>query len=466
MKEIIYNKRKIELIDTYDVCVIGGGTAGSIAGISSAKQGLKTIVIEKYSILGGTATAGMVTPMMPSYVDEMEISKEINEELQKYGDEIYSPEYEELENYTGEKRPEEPISLTWFNPDKLCVVLERTLLKYGGELLYDTSLCDVIVEGKKIKYVVLMTSEGLKAIESKCFIDASGDALLSRLAGVEVYKGDENNKNQPVSLRFELGGVDIDKFYKYMLYLGDSYCRSKPPYYTFMVTHQGRQQVLEPLLKLALEDGVITKYEYIWLQGFTIPSKPGHIAFNCPRVPTDNNSIDIFVRSNAYVVGRQMIDRYYNFMKKYVKGFENCFISKVAIQLGVRESYRIKGKKQLTFRDYLNRKKASDAIVRGDWWIDIHKDKHDSSEEYTYKYKEYYEIPYNCMVANEIKNLIVVGRCISSDFRAQASLRIQHQCRSMGEVAGYACKYSIDNNIELNAVSGAELKKFISRKER
>lgn len=465
MKAIRYNNRDIELIAGYDCCVVGGGTAGATAGISSAKLGLKTLVVERYSILGGTSTAGLVTPMMPSYVDEMEISKEINEELRRYGDEIYSPEYRELETYDKEERPEEPISLTWFNPDKLAVVLERTLKKYKGDLLYDATICDVIKENNEIKYVIVMTSEGLKAIESKCFVDGTGDAILSRLGGVPVDKGDYNNKNQPVSLRFELGGIDLERFYDFMISLGDDYCRSKLPHYTFMVTHQGRTQVLEPIMRKALENGDITKDEYIWLQGFTIPSKDGHMSFNCPRVPTNRNSTDIFVRSNAYVVGREMIDRYHNFMKKYVEGFENAFISKVAVQLGVRESYRIKGKETLTFEDYIGRRKSEDGLVRGDWWIDIHKDKHNEEEEHTFKFKEYYEIPYGAMVTNEVSNLIVVGRCISSDFMAQASLRIQHQCRSMGEIAGYACKYSIDNNIALNIVKGEEIKKIIYRKE-
>lgn len=465
MKEILYNNKKIQLIDNYDCCVLGGGTAGSIAAISSSKLNLKTLVIEKYSMLGGTSTVGLVTPMMPSYVDEMEISKEINIELQKYGDEIYSKEYSELENYDKEDRPEEPISLTWFNPDKLATVLERTLKKYGGQVLYDATLCDVVTEKNNIKYAIVMTSDGLKAIESKCFIDGTGDALLSRLSGVEVYKGDEKGNNQPISLRFEMGGINLNEFYDYMISLGDDYCKSKPPHYTFMVTHQGRKQVLEPVMRKALEDGVITKDEYIWLQGFTIPSKYGHMSFNCPRIPTNRNATDIFVKSDAYIKGREMIDRYYNFMRNYVKGFENCYISKIAIQLGIRESYRIKGKKELSFKDYLNRSKSNDGLVKGDWWIDIHKDEHDEADEHTYKYKEYYEIPYDCMVTETISNLIVVGRCISSDFRAQASLRIQHQCRSMGEVAGYACKYSIDRNISLNEVLGEEIKQYINRKE-
>lgn len=463
MKKIRYNNKDIQLIDGYDCCVLGGGTSGAVTGISSAKLGLKTLVIERYSILGGTSTAGLVTPMMPSYVDEMEISKEINEELIKYGDKIYSDEYKELEDYSGEERPEEPIALTWFNPDKLAVVLERLLKKYNGDLLYDSTICDVSINDNGIDHIIIMTSDGLKAVRSKCFVDATGDAILSRLSGVPVEKGDKENRNQPVSLRFEMGGIDISAFYNFMISLGDDYCRSKPPYYTFMVTHQGRTQVLEPIMKKALENGDLTEEEYVWLQGFTMPSKDGHMAFNCPRVPTGRNSTDIFIRSNAYVKGREMIDRYYLFLKKYIVGFENSYVSKIAVQLGVRESYRIIGKEKLTFIDYIERRK--NGIVKGDWWIDIHKDKHNQEEEYTYKFKEFYEIPYGAMVTNEISNLIVVGRCISSDFEAQASLRIQHQCRSMGEVAGFACKYSIDKDIALNLIEGKELKSFIYRKE-
>ncbi len=65
---------------------------------------------------------------------------------------------------------------------------------------------------------------------------------------------------------------------------------------------------------------------------------------------------------------------------------------------------------------------------------------------------EYYEIPYRALVTNEIKNLIVCGRCISASFILQASMRIQPSCITLGETAGVAAKYSIENDICLNEI--------------
>ena len=46
--------------DRYDVIVCGGGPAGIAAAVSSARQGAKTALVERYGIVGGMLTAGMV----------------------------------------------------------------------------------------------------------------------------------------------------------------------------------------------------------------------------------------------------------------------------------------------------------------------------------------------------------------------------------------------------------------------
>ena len=56
----------------YDVIIIGGGTAGAVAAISAAREGLKTLVVEQYGALGGTQTLGMVNPLMPSLIQKDE----------------------------------------------------------------------------------------------------------------------------------------------------------------------------------------------------------------------------------------------------------------------------------------------------------------------------------------------------------------------------------------------------------
>jgi hypothetical protein len=56
---------------------------------------------------------------------------------------------------------------------------------------------------------------------------------------------------------------------------------------------------------------------------------------------------------------------------------------------------------------------------------------------------DYYDIPYGCLVAADVDNLFVAGRCISAEHESQASLRIQQTCMSLGQAAGTAAALSV-----------------------
>ena len=70
---------------------------------------------------------------------------------------------------------------------------------------------------------------------------------------------------------------------------------------------------------------------------------------------------------------------------------------------------------------------------------------------------EYYEIPYRCLINDKICNLITVGRCISTSFLMQASIRIIPTVIDMGEAAGIACAYGLKNSIDLSDIQGQKL---------
>ena len=123
--------------------------------------------------------------------------------------------------------------------------------------------------------------------------------------------------------------------------------------------------------------------------------------------------------------------------------------------LGVRESWRIQGKYCLKSEDYFNAQKFPDAVCRTAYPIDIHDEVLDNARNLAKG--EFYEIPYRSLVTNEISNLIVVGRCISTDFPVQSSVRIQPTCMSMGEAAGIASAYGLKNNIAVNAIDWASI---------
>lgn len=450
----------------YDVCVIGGGTAGCFAAASAAKKGLKVIVIEKYGSLGGTSVQSLVTPSMPTFVEESDLYKEFQGILEGYEGQVYSDKYETARAEATTERPNESTQVMYFSSISMQYALEEFLLKYDVEILYDTVFFNSNVNNGKIESIDVQTISGNEKIEASNFVDASGDGLLSEMSGVEMFVGDEEGVNQYTSLRFEVANINTDVFLDYVNNeLGQTDCESEYPHYQFAVTHQGRDQVLEVKVNQALEDGVITKEEYVWLQGFSMPSKPGAFSFNCPRIPTKINISDPRVRSQNYIKGRKMILNYMDLLKGYLPGFENAYLNTVAPMIGIRESKRIKGQYVLTKDDYMARRQFADGLVDCDWWIDIHKDVHDTEDECLFEYKEYFEVPYRAMVTNEIENLIVCGRCISSDFAAQASVRIQPQCRMMGEVAGYALKYAVANNVSLKDIDGSDIRKELEWKQ-
>ena len=116
--------------------------------------------------------------------------------------------------------------------------------------------------------------------------------------------------------------------------------------------------------------------------------------------------------------------------------------------VGVRESWRIRGKYYMEADDYLKARHFSDAVCRTAYPIDIHDVKLTSFKKL--KKGQYYEVPYRALVTNEISNLLVVGRCASGSFTAQASFRIQPTCMSMGEAAGVAAAWGISHDTPVN----------------
>ena len=441
-EKLTYYDKEINVIADVDCCVAGGGSAGAPAAISAAMNGVKTLILDKGLCLGGSQTKGLVTPVMPSRVENYTtvVNTAILNKLKELGD-LNSDGINETQ---------------WFDPEKMALAYELLIQENGGDILYDADLVDVVKAqseslpaGNVIKYIIVNTIAGLVAIKSKTFVDATGDAVLSRLAGVPYEKGDENGENQSVSLRFEMGGVDIRKLYEYMSAKGDEFCQLKPPFYEIAMV-EGKGFVLEPDFQKAVKDGFLQPEDLHYFQAFAIPSKLGVMSFNCPEIPNMTDAGDPVKLSRAVTKGRQMQLRIIKFLNKYIPGFENAYKIKETAMFNIRENFRIKGKYFMTEEDYFNRNKFDDAVAKSAYYIDVHGKKH--LADFHMKSGEYYEIPYRTLITNEVDNLIVAGRCVSANFLMQSSLRVQRTCCDMGEAAGRACAISIKKNTALNKV--------------
>lgn len=444
MGKIEYNGRQVELIGTYDTLVVGGGMSGASAAITAAKNGNHTLIVERFNTLGGTGVNALVTPMMPSFVEHGENFHAVEEALKENG-----------------KTTRDGMSeYVWFTAEDMADVLEQLYVTAGGKILYDTVVIDCVVEKEKIKYLIVSNVNGISALAADEFVDASGDAVLTRLCGVDVMHGDENGNNQISSLRFEMAGIDVDKYRKYCLYLGDEFSQLKEGYFFESAMVGGKNFKLEPVFLKGVEKGILKKEDLHYYQCFSLPGRPGCMSFNCPHITTLKDNTDAMRRSEAVIEGHQMIKRLVKFLTECMPGFEHAFLIKEAAMLGVRESYRLKGTYVLTEKDYLDRARFHDGIAKGDWYIDVHSADKGLVHQDKFQPGEYYEIPYRALINPQIKNIITVGRCISTSFLMQASIRIMPTVIDMGEAAGKACAYAKKNKIQLNEVDGSLLGKI------
>jgi len=445
LKSITYGKREIPVLYEVDCCVCGGGTAGVSAAIMAARGGLNTLIVEKGIVLGGAQTQALVLPFMPTYVEgsDTPLITEIKKRMLDEGIDM----------------DDKVTTFGWFNPEKMAYIYDQLLKEAGGKVLYNASLVDTVVEADSIKYIIVNTIEGLMAIKAETFIDSTGDAVLSRLSGIRTEKGyEKTGNNQPMSFRFEMGGIDFDKLYAYIQSINDKWCATKPPYFEIaMARHRDIKYALEPIFVEGYTRGEVTLEDIEYFQAFTIIGKPGCMSMNCPEIPVKYKATKAVDLSEAIVFGREMIQRISKFLIKNVPGFENAYISREASMVGARESFRIVGKYQMTEKDYYERRIFDDAVAKTAWYIDAHGEK---VGEYLNK-GEYYEIPYRALVTNEIDNLIVAGRCISATFILQASMRIQPTCMSIGEAAGVAAAYSKKENIPVNQIDWSKVDKAV-----
>jgi len=455
-KSSVFDNANIPTLLTADVCVCGGGPAGTAAAVTAARNGLKVVLIESGTVLGGLQTQGLVYPAMPTRINNSDTPyiTDLNKRFAVHGFDVNFSE--EPVNKNGGTAREYPPELLAFIYDELCA-------DYRVEVLYNTTLVGAKTSAGKITEAIIQTVEGLQSVSAKIFIDATGDAILSRYAGVPAERGSEHTgRNQKMSFRFEMGGVEEMKVYKFFVKkLKDGWCESKPPEFEFAKTTHTEQFYFEGIRR-----GEVTKDDVAYIQAFTILGKPGTMSMNCPEVsPYLYSSTNTLDRSRAIRECRIMTRRLANFFIKNIPGFKKAYISREASMLGVRESWRVKGKYYMTADDYFDGKKFSDAVCRTAYPIDIHDEVLNLSKHLAQG--DYYEIPFRALITNEFENLAVVGRCASGNFSAQASFRIQPTCMSMGEAAGIASAYSLKNNLALNKVAWDEIpesqRSYVSR---
>jgi hypothetical protein len=417
-----------------DVIVVGGGSSGVAAAISAARSGAKTFLIEKNGYLGGTATASLVTPMMPN---------------QSKGENLTSGIYQEVldglaQKYGGAERFSDN-NPGWVNPELLKTYLDEVCQAAGVKIYFNLEVIDVVRQGDQIQKLICFFNGEKPEFQASQYIDASGNADLSHLAGIPMLS---DPGRQAMTLRFLMGNIDLERLAHWIESV-DPEMKNSAVYHhpnghwmlSTAHTLDGPGWVLRPYFEEGIAEGLITPAEAAYFQIFSVPGMPGVVSFNCPRIETDTplDPLNPEHIQYAYIKGREQVVKTVNFCKAKLPGFEDSFLMQVAPQLGIRESRRIRGRYILTDEDILAcRKFPDESVARSSYPIDIHQASPNADKGGLQKLREgdYYEIPLRSLQPEGVENMLAVGRCISASFVAQSSLRIQAVCWAMGESAG------------------------------
>lgn len=408
-----------------DVLVLGSGPAGFAAAYTSAKNGAKVILVEQSGDVGGISTSGLMSHWTgscgsPLYYDILKRSSENNEGQFK----------NKITNL--------------IDPEKLKTLYLEMLDEVGCRLMLYTFAEDAICDGDKVLGASVINKSGKTDIYAKVIVDATGDGDIAARAGAEFILGRESdNKMQPATLMFKVGGVDYER----AVFLG-----------SFESTYETPNGELQALAKehIPYPAGHILTYK---------TTLPGVVTCNMTNaVEIDGTVADDLTK--ATLVCRRQMDDIVKYLRKFVPGYENCFIISSASLIGIRETRHFKGKYTLNEQDILEAKVFDDYVVKDAYFnFDVHNitgaglDK--TGVQKHFKQTKGYTIPYRCLLPEVKENLLLCGRNISGTHMAHSNFRVMPICIGIGEAAGAAAYISVSQNRNLNDIDASEIREII-----
>ncbi|MCU1416780.1 MAG: hypothetical protein JWP32_954, partial [Schumannella sp.] len=305
--------------------------------------------------------------------------------------------------------------------------------------------------------IVCQTKSGQQTILADVVIDTSGDGDVAALAGADFMLGrDGDGEMQPMTTYFRILNVD------YAGVVRD--CEEHPDDVNELVVPEGTDLAREDYTLIFYMKGFSKRIAKARAEGFNwiVPKDyivvkagllPGEINVNVTRY--QGNGLDARTRSAAVIDLRKQAYNTYEFLKKYVGGFEDSHLLDVAPVLGVRETRRIIGDHILTEEEVISQARFPDAIALTNAPMDIHDP--GGAGGTNISTGAGYGIPYRTLLPASIEGMLLGGRCISVDHRAFGSTRNTPPCAMTGQAAGIAAAIASRKGVTPRQLDVAEV---------
>jgi glycine/D-amino acid oxidase-like deaminating enzyme len=416
-----------------DVAVLGGGPSGIAAALGAREAGASAVLLERHPVLGGMGTAALVNNFCPAHKDHVSTRFIIGGVFARIRDElirrraIYSTCH--LEGYI---------------PEAFDAAVRDLLVQAGVRVLTGAEVASAELrdDGGRIALC-----DGREVAACRV-VDASGDATFAHRAGCPTVFGREHDGAvMPMSMCYEIRGIDLAE------------ARSGMPWTAGHDATMGEDYIWVTMHPTV--DGWIAEDRARGLLSIprehissilSMPGRPTHATVNYSRVfcadPTDPGQLRV-----ATAEGLLQVEDGIAFFRRRLPGFGRVELVRTALQIGVRESRRIRGLHVLSGEEAWACAQFDDVIAQCRYAIDIHEPNSDRTTLRSFPPGKHYDIPWRCLIPSGGPSCIVVaGRAISATHEAASSFRVSPSMMAIGEAAGVTAALAASDRRAMAAV--------------
>jgi hypothetical protein len=441
-KTVCEPSRETPVVYACDVCVVGGSCTGVFAAVRAAQLGATVALIENNGMLGGVATAGLVS-IWHSLFDTSGslriiggLTLEVIERLHRRGAAVL--------------HQNDPSKHAVLNTAELAIELDEVVRAHAGiRPFLHTRFVWPVLEGDRVTAAIVEDKTGRRAIVARCFIDASGDGDLLQRAGLGTRVLADL---QPPTTCALIHGLD-------------EVCRRNPGFSLATAVH-------DPRHANALKRG------FLW--SAAVAGVPGATMVAGTRVHNADCS-DADQLTQAEREGRRQVRALRDIVREHYAGGEAVALIALPAQIGIRETRHAECLHRLAESEVLEGVRFPDAIANGSYRVDVH---HSDRPGLTFRYLDgtetyhapgepalagrwreqrlvdptFYQIPYRALVPCGVRNVLAAGRLVDADRGAYGAIRVMVNCNQTGEAAGAAAALALREGCDVGEVPAERLR--------